>query len=266
MRNGLILLLVVGILAPGLMAQEPPFLTKVLLPLAPRGVFPGALGSMWTTILSVTNTSDRPVVIAPWLGLCPITCDETPPTAPGSTFSPILTIKSEDTEGYFMHVEREFAHDVAFSLRAQDLSRQSLTWGTEIPVVREADFRTTRISLINVPLDDRFRQTLRIYDIGLAEPGSVEVRYFAIDPSQVSPNVADRLVLAQTVPFRYVNQPEFAFHPGYIQIDGLRAHPELDGVEFLRIDIVSVTEGLEFWAFVSVTNNETQHITVVTPQ
>lgn len=34
----------------------------------------------------------------------------------------------------------------------------------------------------------------------------------------------------------------------------------------VRAEIEPLTEGLRYWAFVSVTNNETQHVTTITPQ
>lgn len=37
------------------------------------------------------------------------------------------------------------------------------------------------------------------------------------------------------------------------------------GVDRLRIEIESNSSDLVFWAFASVTNNETQHFTAVTP-
>src|SRR5260370_32300719 len=41
--------------------------------------------------------------------------------------------------------------------------------------------------------------------------------------------------------------------------------PELQGVDRVRIEITPATDGLRLWAFVSVTNNETQHVTVIAP-
>lgn len=35
---------------------------------------------------------------------------------------------------------------------------------------------------------------------------------------------------------------------------------------FVRVEVEPLGEGARFWAFVSVTNNETQHVTLITPQ
>jgi hypothetical protein len=43
------------------------------------------------------------------------------------------------------------------------------------------------------------------------------------------------------------------------------AFPQLASAQLLRIVLDPVSADLRFWAFVSVTNNETQHVTVITP-
>jgi hypothetical protein len=54
--------------------------------------------------------------------------------------------------------------------------------------------------------------------------------------------------------------------PGHARItDLVSAYPVLTGVERLRIEIEPLTPDVRFWAFVSTTNNETQHVTVTLP-
>lgn len=51
------------------------------------------------------------------------------------------------------------------------------------------------------------------------------------------------------------------------QVDlGSESFPLPPGVEWLRLRIEPVSEGFSYWGFVSVTNNETQLISIVTPQ
>lgn len=73
---------------------------------------------------------------------------------------PIL-IQSEQP-GAYLFIERGRLSDVETTLRVQDASRQSLTWGTEIPVVRERDVLTRAFSFLDVPTDARFRQTQHV--------------------------------------------------------------------------------------------------------
>jgi len=55
-------------------------------------------------------------------------------------------------------------------------------------------------------------------------------------------------------------------HPGYLQLDLGEAGAALEGAETAWVRIEPRTEGLRFWAFASVTNNPTGHVTTVTPQ
>jgi hypothetical protein len=53
--------------------------------------------------------------------------------------------------------------------------------------------------------------------------------------------------------------------PGYVQLP-LSGLPMLQGKERIRLEITSDAPELRYWAFVSVTNNETQHITIITAE
>ena len=55
------------------------------------------------------------------------------------------------------------------NLRVRDVTREGLNFGTEIPVVRAREFRSSRVTLIGVPADSRFRNTLRVYATGLTD-------------------------------------------------------------------------------------------------
>ena len=57
-----------------------------------------------------------------------------------------------------------------------------------------------------------------------------------------------------------------SFTPSSIARGGIEAEPALAGVTSMRIEVVPLTPNLRFWAFVSITNNETQEVTIVSPQ
>jgi hypothetical protein len=40
----------------------------------------------------------------------------------------------------------------------------------------------------------------------------------------------------------------------------------LQGIDTLRVDVRPITEGTRIWSFVSVTNNETHHVTTFSAQ
>ena len=107
------------------------------------------------------------------------------------------------------------------------------------------------------------RETLRIYDFDGPADRVVAVRFFKDDASEAA---VETQVTLRTFPAAVID-PVYPEVPGYAQIGNfVRAFPELVGASRVRIEILPVTPGLRFWAFVSVTNNETQHVTAVLPK
>ncbi|HYR30163.1 MAG TPA: IPT/TIG domain-containing protein, partial [Thermoanaerobaculia bacterium] len=80
--------------------------------------------------------------------------------------------ETDGTPGRFIYVAKPVAPTLAANLRVFDASRGANNFGTEIPLVRKSEFRT-RIGLLGVPRDPRFRNTLRIY---AASPIAATVR------------------------------------------------------------------------------------------
>ncbi|HKS21831.1 MAG TPA: hypothetical protein VJZ76_03450 [Thermoanaerobaculia bacterium] len=232
-------------------------LTKVLVPIALPQEVPGAFGSLWATRLRVRNNGTQPITVAPNPGAtCGSTVCPSFQVAGQTTVSPLVAI-AYPYPGAFLYVTP--GANASFNTRIQDLSRQSLTWGTEIPVVREADVFTDTLTLINIPTDDRFRSALRIYDFDGASKNSVRVRVFADD--ETTPVADTELVLATPSGINDSNIPGFA------QIGSIvDAYPALRSATTTRVEITPVAAGTRIWAFVSVTNNETQHVTTITPQ
>jgi hypothetical protein len=144
---------------------------------------------------------------------------------------------------------------LAGSLRVWEVSRQSENHGVEIPVVRREDFDEESIALVGVPTDPKFRLTLRIY--GLNQGAQVVNVFFG-----------GRLV---QVPMYWSNSvfvPSYAIFTDFTPEPGQPPFPEKLNVlvEAPRGPGGAVIPGTPLWAFISVTNNETQHITTITPQ
>lgn len=236
-------------------ASEP--LERVLFPvITPSEGVPGGFGSLWMTRMTGYNAADEPVVASQSaIFPCQTLCTPPPHTVPArSEFEPTV----QGTNGGFVWIDRDNAHLISLYLRVQDVTRQSLTWGTEIPVVREGEFTDVPIQLLDVPVDERFRQTLRIYGFS-ADPSDVEVRVYSASGELLA---SRELRLASGR--EYASQQ--TIHPAYASIGWLLSEfPQLDSsIGEVRIEVVS-TDGEKIWAFVSVTNNETQHVTTITP-
>ena len=165
--------------------------------------------------------------------------------APGEVIKP-------GTPGRFLHVPTSQVHSLAMNLRVHDTTRSALNFGTEIPVVREREFVKDRILLTGVPGDSRFRNTLRVY---ATAPMTVEVKFG--DLPQV-----ERI---------HLTAGENDFSPAYAQFG---TFPVIEGTYPVTISAEVCNLGApcpgigetDFWAFISVTNNETQLISTITPQ
>lgn len=230
-------------------------LERILLPLLTPPVF-GAYGAEFRTDLRIEHRysgGDNPVVY----GLVP-ECDPTLclpfDASPSITVTPEAPITSADVKangspGRFVYVYRDMVGRTAMNLRVHDVSRAGVNFGTEIPIVRSRDFVEPWASLVllDVPADPRFRNTLRIY-------GSVgQEATIAIEGEA-----------PRTVTLRPGSSP---FEPAYAIFGDFPV-----GTTPRRV-VITIPGGNSipsdkkpFWAFITVTNNETQMITTITPR
>ena len=150
--------------------------------------------------------------------------------------------------GLVVWVPKGAANRLSASLRVRDLSRSSQTLGTSIPIIPETDFRTELFALLEIPLSGNFRNALRIYSIDRGV--SAHVRIVQLDG----------LVVYREFDLALRDSADL-FHPAYAQFTDFQP----DQYSVARIEIEPLTPGKRIWAFVSVTNNETQQITMIAP-
>jgi len=214
----------------------------VLLPVVASNA-PGAFGSIWQTDASFFNHSSIAIDIR-WP---PSHCDgiPTPSLCIFASIPPNTT--THLTASNVIEIPRGRINDLEISLRVRDLSRQSQTWGTAIPVVRETDFRPI-VRLQNVPTDPRFRVTLRTYN------------YFDTVPPLRTTRIFDEATGELLVTDTLTSMTAF-------QINSLTdTYPQIRDHDTVRIEVQpNIDPPIPIWAFVSVTNNETQHVTVIAP-
>ena len=270
-----------------------PELDVVLLPIATKQ-WKGAHGSVWKTELSLYNGSGRAlgltegydsVDVGPLIPeeCLAVRCEGLIVSIPKDTAfdasAALYTPSNAPFPGMFLYVKREISSGLSYSLRVRDVTRQRDSWGTELPVVRSSEFRRTPIQLLNVPLDDPFRQTLRIYEVsntypfeehGLNAP-QFKVRFFSMTGSS---NLAlhELVVRPETTRLHTGGNESLIkgcaytpLYPNYTEVSGFRSNLPADQTS-VRIEIEPLGATKGFWAFVAVTNNETQHVTTVTPQ
>ena len=192
----------------------------------------GAHGSQWVSEARMSNPR-------PWYVH----------TADGEVFQPRQIKQASDghPHGLLLRVPRAEAPDFAFALRVRDVARQAEGLGTHVPVVRERDFvHGDTIRLLDVPLDPRYRVKVRIYMI---EPAMLPTGGFVAIPR------GDALL---RIPFNFTRASET--EPYYAEVDlplGV-----ID--ERIKVEVEMPLDAIG-WAFASITNNETQEVTIVAP-
>ncbi|HEX3068167.1 MAG TPA: hypothetical protein VHX14_06300 [Thermoanaerobaculia bacterium] len=156
--------------------------------------------------------------------------------------------------------------DVQWSARIRDTTREAASAGTEIPLVRQSDFYSTVVALPRVNTDQRFRSTLRVYGARDGGDGDVvSVRIY--DARNTFQALVDTSLTLHAEPV----QPSSAFYlpprPEFAMIgDLVAAYPQLASVPEIAIELRPAGGTSPIWAFVSTTNNDTQQVTLVTPQ
>jgi hypothetical protein len=206
----------------------------------------GAHGSHWVTEATISNPRPWFVENANYVEYvdCVIyPCRER--LKPGE----MVSISGEGyPHGAILLAPRPEAPDLAFGLRARDTSRHAEGLGTRIPVVREKDMvHGENLELLDVPVDPRYRVKVRIYVVGptIVEdlPGSMSIV---------------RGANAEKVDFMMT--PAEGNVPAYAEID-LPA-----GATHERVNlIIEPPLDASAWAFATVTNNQTQQVTIITP-
>ena len=252
---------------------------RVLLPTYVPTPLPGAYGSQWKTTLVIHNPSTAAHFHINWcpgsslqgFNGCPRILLGEAHLAPGETqtdqlprFNPGPHELVPAPRLLYITPLSDPAGDpsqLGFSLRAFDVSRSGTNAGTEVPVVHEGKFRKETLHLLNVPTDPNFRLTLRLYETKL-KVADFTIRLY----DQAAGTLAGQRDVQLS--FRSAHHWASMFEPPYLEIGDLTAVIPAGTARpsALRIEVQPRSEGSEFWAFVSITNNVTQHLTLVTPQ
>ena len=238
---------------------------RVLLPIYLESAVGGAFGSRWKTDLWMRNNGVEPVKLGAWPCASEVCADEFPMTYPfegGRSLRNLPALGSNDgNPSRMLYVERELASQVAFSLRFADVSRASLDGGVEMPVIRQSEMLGGPAQLFDVPLGSTFRVLLRIYEV--AYPKST----FRVTVYPQSETDEALVYSAELTASSSSSAEEFRPKAGYTVLDitGLLRDAN-SWPSSARIEITPLTPGSRFWAFASITNNDTQVVTLVTPQ
>lgn len=225
---------------------------RLLLPVFTRPVH-GAFGSIFMNHLIVMNFGGSTASLYGLLERCsPIMCvgieeqdryDLIPHADTGAgTFDP------NGNPGRFMYVKKDQLKGLAMNLRVYDTTRAALNFGTEMPIVREDEMVLNRIVFTGVPTNPRFRNTLRIYST------------FPFDAIVTVGNRAPvRVRMSDSTGVYDPSYAIFSDFPTDGTLVNVTIDAELDFQTLLPVDV-------PMWAMITVTNNETQVISTITPQ
>jgi hypothetical protein len=226
-------------------------LEPILLPVFSTPV-KGAYGSEFHTLASVSHKGGAgPVLLfgpdPPCVVTLPVSGPYDPWVVSANGVSQPISPSCSPGPAKLLWTPAGRGDDLAFGLRVRDVTRNASSHGTEIPVVRLRDFSIRGVALLDVPMDARFRNTLRVY---------------ALQPTDVEILIGSRSHVITLAP----GQSEF--EPAYAMFTDFPADEAGNARVFVRplTPITSPPSRTEpIWAFVTVTNNDTQEITVVTP-
>jgi IPT/TIG domain-containing protein len=209
----------------------------------------GAQGSQFHTIARAVTKSDSTRV-----QLYGIDLSCTHPAPPGMD---VFTLVGKDLTyqlpicspgpARLLYVPKGQAADLSMNVRVLDVTRQATSHGTEIPVVRAERMTSSRIVLIGVPISNRLRSTLRIY---------------ALRPAVVFVTTVGAPQAVPLQPGRNEFEPAYAQFTSFpIPID----RPDAGTINVTIEQPNGIIAGPPMWAFITVTNNETQQITTISP-
>lgn len=238
---------------------SPEVFSRVLIPLVPAET-PGADGALWkaeTTLMLRAPAEIRP-------GPCDIS-PVCPPSIPAFLVGVPFTLHPyfhDDIGGMFQYTLEADASKLVVNSRVSDIQRIEQTAGSEIPVVREREFRNRTISLLRIPVAPQYRHTLRVYEFDGRAGTRVLVRVYADNDAQPRSTTIETLTVSRH--FRRFTTQALPTHPAYLQLDPARL-VSLDGVSSLRIEVEPLDDA-RIWAFVSLTNNDTHHVTTFSAQ
>jgi hypothetical protein len=263
----LVLALIIAVCPLTLPAEPMPGYTRFLVPVYVNNT-PGAYGSRWRSETWVRYSGTETMRMAPRPYDCAFECTLGGPVQPSWPSLRLHHLTGYLESAILVHVESEHAEEVTFDTRIRDLSRATRSAGTQIPVIREDRMSTGPLYLLNIPMEPTFRHTLRVYALPDVEQPEVEVRYFRQpNPNGPGLDLNIHLLRVERITLR-VPPPlgTWQLAPSVAEIANIETFPELAGESTIWVEVVPLTPGMRAWALISVTNNETQQVTIISPQ
>lgn len=163
----------------------------------------------------------------------------------------------------FLYVPKETANSMRLSLVTEASSRDRLEQRgfTELPIIRESEFTEGKQQLVGLRMDPGYRQTVRIFGLDSSMSGYVMMKAYKLKSNELLfewPFYVGPISDERTADGKHL-RPAFGMEcdiSAYLHSYGQK----------VRIELESMTPGMKYWAFISVTNNHTQHFYTVLPR
>jgi len=220
-------------------SADPAVFEPILFPVSFQG--PGALGSQWLTE-NFIYASGSPAFFRD-----PLPCADCPRSLNIGTKQ---LINNGNPWGHVLYAMRGTTGSLDFASRIRDTSRQALTAGTEVPVVRERDFRG-QLRFLNVPTDARYRVTLRLWSLG--------------DFPQFIAVVNSATIIQQQV-LTVSNIPGTSMWFATADLTPLLTASNGTPTTVTVVGALYFLPPPPIWGMLSITNNDTQQVTIISPQ
>jgi hypothetical protein len=218
-------------------AADPAVFEPILFPVSFQG--PGALGSQWLTESFISANGSQAFFRDP---------------LPCTGCSQALSLGTKQLVndglpwGHVLYALRGTTDSLSLASRIRDTSRQSQTAGTEVPVVRERDFRS-QLRFMNLPVDPRYRVMLRLWS--LSDAGQFTV---AVDST---PAESQGLTVSRI--------PGTSMSFGSMDVTSLLTTANSNPTNLTVAGVANPLVSPPIWGMLSITNNETQQVTIVSP-
>lgn len=226
----------------------------------------GAYGSRWVSELTILNIGTTAAYIENYGDCGPISGPCFAPIEPGvsETGGRIRNIAlGYGVPAALLTIDDQYVDQLALQSRVRDTSRGQQNWGTWIPVVPETAAVRGPVALLDIPVIEGYRQTLRVYSFERGANRAVRVRiYGPVNADPHKPPTHDPLLADVVVPMSFAERA--GAMPNYAEIGNLATLPGLTGYEKVWVSIEPVGS-FGIWGMVSVTNNTTQEITMIVP-
>ena len=233
---------------------NPAIAEPMLFPIAFDG--PGAFGSQWRTENSVSRyVSDSTIGFPIFYGPPCDSCDV-------KVTSKLTLPPMSRPDGLLLWLLRGSEQYAVTSSRIRDVSRQEGNAVAAVPVVRGSDFKL-KFQLPAVPIEPGARAVLRVWALGtsavdLRVDGTLRVNGQARQTFKQFKliQVSDQPMVFASIDLASVLVPPFDTNT--LAPPGTKASADLAFSTAQKLRCI--------WAMISITDNQTQHVTIVAPQ